>query len=256
MARTGVRSRVLWKARTGSTRVRVACGRCEPDACLHRCRQLGEKDEQEDSFRRAAVEPCAGCSRAGRTRRPGQGIALVTQPASSIATTGATLNGTVNGNGGDVSAVYFDYGPTVAYDHVFVNAVPFNVTAAQGLTPVSLTIAGLTCATTYHFRVTADDANGRIAQGGDLTFAHRAVQCAEQTGSGAFPMESARPRRVGRRGGMPASPFPSRRLRVAASVFRGGRPAAAKRGSPAGSMAGGIVSPRQQHHAVRVIVPA
>ncbi len=101
----------------------------------------------------------------------GQGITLVTQPASSIATTGATLNGTVNGNGGDVSAVYFDYGPTVAYDHVFVNAVPFNVTAAQGLTPVSLTIGGLTCATTYHFRVTADDANGRNAQGGDLTFA-------------------------------------------------------------------------------------
>jgi hypothetical protein len=99
------------------------------------------------------------------------GITVVTQPATSIVTTGATLNGTVDGNGGDVSAVYFDYGPTLAYDHVFSNAVPFNVTAAQGQTPVSLVVGGLACGTTYHFRVTADDANGRNAKGEDRTFA-------------------------------------------------------------------------------------
>ena len=77
---------------------------------------------------------------------------------------------TVNGNGTDLSAVYFDYGASSAYENIFVNAVPFNVTAAQGATPVSLVIGGLSCDTTYHFRVTADDENGRNAQGGDLAF--------------------------------------------------------------------------------------
>lgn len=97
-------------------------------------------------------------------------ISVVTEPATGISATGATLNGTVNGNGTDVSAVYFDYGASSAYENIFVNAVPFNVTAAQGATPVSLVIGGLSCDTTYHFRVTADDENGRNAQGGDLAF--------------------------------------------------------------------------------------
>ncbi len=98
------------------------------------------------------------------------GITVVTLPASSIVATGATLNGTVNGNGQDISATFFDYGLTVPYDHLFVNAVPFNVIAAQGQTPVSLDVGGLTCATTYHFRVTADDSDGRNTKGSDLTF--------------------------------------------------------------------------------------
>ena len=97
-------------------------------------------------------------------------VALVTDPATALSATGATLNGTVNGNGEDVSAVYFDYGPAIPYDHTFANAVPFNVTAAQGQTPVSLVVGGLACGTTYHFRVTADDMNGRTVAGGDLTF--------------------------------------------------------------------------------------
>jgi hypothetical protein len=43
-------------------------------------------------------------------------ITVVTDPATSIGATGATLNGTVNGNGEDISAVYFDYGPAIPYD--------------------------------------------------------------------------------------------------------------------------------------------
>ena len=58
----------------------------------------------------------------------------------------------------------------IPYDHTFANAVPFNVTAAQGQAPVSLVVGGLACGTTYHFRVTADDMNGRPVVGGDLTF--------------------------------------------------------------------------------------
>jgi hypothetical protein len=97
-------------------------------------------------------------------------ITVVTTPATSITATGATLNGTVDGNGHDISAVYFDYGTVVPYDHLSLNAVPFSVPMAQGLTPVSLVVGGLACGTTYHFRATADDENGRNAVGGDLTF--------------------------------------------------------------------------------------
>jgi hypothetical protein len=98
------------------------------------------------------------------------GITVVTQPATSITTTGAILNGTVNGNGEDIAAVYFDYGPALPYSQVGLNAVPFNVTAAQGLTPVTLAVGGLACATPYHFRVTADDSNGRNTKGADIVF--------------------------------------------------------------------------------------
>ena len=94
----------------------------------------------------------------------------MTQPATSITSTGAILNGTVNGNGEDIAAVYFDYGPALPYSQVGQNAVPFNVTAAQGLTPVTLVVGGLACATPYHFRVTADDSNGRNTKGDDILF--------------------------------------------------------------------------------------
>ncbi|MGR9107549.1 MAG: hypothetical protein ACU843_11525, partial [Gammaproteobacteria bacterium] len=116
-------------------------------------------------------------------------ITVTTLPATGITDTGATLNGTVNGNGEDISAVYFDYGlMTAPYDQVFVNAVPFNVPAAMGQTAVSLQIGGLTCGTVYHFRVTADDQNGRNAQGNDLTFT--TVACAGMANSTAIPGSS------------------------------------------------------------------
>jgi hypothetical protein len=97
-------------------------------------------------------------------------ISTVTLPATAITGTSATLNGTVNGNGEDISAVYFDWGPTLPYANIFVNATPPNVTAGQGQTAVSLNVGGLACGSTYHFRVTADDSNGRNAQGADMSF--------------------------------------------------------------------------------------
>lgn len=97
-------------------------------------------------------------------------VTLVTDPATAVTATSAILHGTVNGNGEDISAVYFDYGPAIPYDHTFVNAVPFSVPAAQGQTPVSLAVGGLACGSLYHFRVTVDDMNGRHLAGGDLTF--------------------------------------------------------------------------------------
>jgi uncharacterized delta-60 repeat protein len=76
----------------------------------------------------------------------------------------ATLSATVNPNGTETT-LYFDYGLTPTYGSI----VTFGSVGA-GMTAVtrSLTLGGLTCATTYHYRARAD--NGSSATGADLTF--------------------------------------------------------------------------------------
>lgn len=88
-----------------------------------------------------------------------------TGSASSVGTTTATLNGTVNPNGSD-SSYYFEYGTTTAYG----SATP--VTSAgsgNGDIPVSADVIGLVDGTTYHFRMVATNNAGTIF-GQDATF--------------------------------------------------------------------------------------
>jgi hypothetical protein len=85
--------------------------------------------------------------------------------ASNISATDATLNGTVNDNGA-TSTITFDYGLTSSYGS---SASGGTVAANSGTTPVSAAISGLTCNTTYHFRVSASNAAG-TATGTDATF--------------------------------------------------------------------------------------
>jgi len=89
----------------------------------------------------------------------------ITDSASLIATTTATLDGTVNDNGA-VTTVNFDYGLTTTYGSSISGGV---VAVGAGATPVSAAISGLTCNTTYHFRVTASNSAGS-ASGTDATF--------------------------------------------------------------------------------------
>lgn len=70
--------------------------------------------------------------------------------ASSITTTGATLNGSVNANNAS-TAVTFEYGLTTSYGTT-VTADQSTVTGTSA-TSVSKTITGLTPNTTYHYRV-------------------------------------------------------------------------------------------------------
>ena len=88
-----------------------------------------------------------------------------TGSASSVTITTATLNGTVNDNGA-VTTASFDYGLTTSYGST---ASGGTVAANSGATPVSAALSGLTCDTTYHFRVTATNAAGS-ATGNDATF--------------------------------------------------------------------------------------
>jgi len=93
---------------------------------------------------------------------------VTTIAANAITITGATLNGTVDPKNHSTT-VSFDYGPTIGYGS--------NVTASQSplaanlgfAATVSANLAGLTCSTTYHFRVVGVNSSG-TSNGGDLTF--------------------------------------------------------------------------------------
>ena len=91
---------------------------------------------------------------------------VTTLAATTITGTSATLNGTVNANGGS-AAISFDYGTGSSYG-TNVAGLPTPVTGSTD-TAVSVTLTGLSPATTYHFRVDGTNSAG-TSNGGDLTF--------------------------------------------------------------------------------------
>ncbi len=92
--------------------------------------------------------------------------AVVTTAATAITTSGATLNGTVNPNGG-TGSVTIEYGLTTAYGNSLA-ATPGSVTGIVA-TNVSGLISGLTPYTTYHYRVVSTNSGG-TTHGNDMTF--------------------------------------------------------------------------------------
>jgi phosphodiesterase/alkaline phosphatase D-like protein len=93
--------------------------------------------------------------------------AVVAAPASSITQTTATLNGSVNPNGSEVSKCEFDYGTTVAYGKT-ATCVPSPGTG-EAAVAVSAPLSGLTANTTYHYRIVATNSGGS-SQTQDGTF--------------------------------------------------------------------------------------
>ncbi|MFI4984752.1 MAG: IPT/TIG domain-containing protein [Solirubrobacterales bacterium] len=92
---------------------------------------------------------------------------IVTEAASDLAETVATLNATVNPNGGAVSSCKFEYGTTVAYG----STVPCSSFPGVGSSPVAVSakLVGLAANTTYHFRVVATNSGG-TNEGADQNF--------------------------------------------------------------------------------------
>jgi trimeric autotransporter adhesin len=92
---------------------------------------------------------------------------VVTEKASSVAQTTATLNAMVNPNGGEVTKCEFEYGTTESYgSSVSCSSLPGKgKSAVEALAPVS----GLTKNTTYHFRIVATNSGG-VSSGGDQSF--------------------------------------------------------------------------------------
>ncbi len=90
----------------------------------------------------------------------------VTNAATGVTSTGATLRGTVSANGYSTT-VTFNYGTTTSYGTT-VTAAESPVSSSS--TSVSYVLSGLTPATTYHFRVSAINAGGGPINGSDITF--------------------------------------------------------------------------------------
>ncbi|MFZ1925148.1 MAG: choice-of-anchor Q domain-containing protein [Solirubrobacteraceae bacterium] len=83
---------------------------------------------------------------------------VVPGAASSVTQTTATLNATVDPNGGNVTKCEFEYAPTES----FTRRAPCAVLPGSGDSAVSVSAAvtGLTASTTYHFRIVATNAGG------------------------------------------------------------------------------------------------
>ena len=92
---------------------------------------------------------------------------VTTGPASSIMQSEATLNATVNPNGGEVSECKLEYGPDTSYG----SSVPCSSLPGSGFSPVavSASVTELTTNTIYHFRVIATNPGG-TSYGSDETF--------------------------------------------------------------------------------------
>jgi alpha-tubulin suppressor-like RCC1 family protein len=96
--------------------------------------------------------------------------------ASGVRLTSATLNGTVDPQGGAVTACTFEYGASDAYGAIAECAsLP-----GQGRAPVAVSAAlsGLQPGSLYHFRVTATNAAG-TSRGEDATFTTPATELPE-----------------------------------------------------------------------------
>src|SRR5207249_4056488 len=92
---------------------------------------------------------------------------VVTEAASAVTQTSATVNATVNPNGIQVSECRFEYGPSTAYGQ----SAPCAQSPGSGTSPVPVSAAleSLSEGATYHFRIAATDANG-TSFGSDWTF--------------------------------------------------------------------------------------
>jgi plastocyanin len=85
--------------------------------------------------------------------------------AAAVSESGATLNGTVD-PGGAATSYFFEYGPSASYGQ---QTAPQRA-GEDGLNhPVSAALIGLTAATTYHFRLVAENGLGS-SDGADETF--------------------------------------------------------------------------------------
>ena len=81
--------------------------------------------------------------------------------------TTATLNATVNPNGGEVTDCHFEYGASPAYG----SSVPCAISPGSGSSPVAVSaqLTGLSAKSAYHFRIVATNTGGTDL-GGEQAF--------------------------------------------------------------------------------------
>ena len=89
---------------------------------------------------------------------------VTTSPASNMATSSATLNGSLDPHG-LTTTVQFQWGTTTSYGHT----TPIQSQTGNTFRNISANISGLTTHTTYHFQIVATN-NGGTRFGSDRTF--------------------------------------------------------------------------------------
>jgi DNA-binding beta-propeller fold protein YncE len=92
---------------------------------------------------------------------------VLTEAATGVGVSEATLNGSVNPEGVAVTACEFEYGLTSSYGKTVPCATDPGTGSAQ--IPVSATLTGLQLTTTYHYRLRSSSGGGE-GHGADLTF--------------------------------------------------------------------------------------
>ncbi len=98
--------------------------------------------------------------------------ALVTGGASAVAESTATLNATVDPEGGEVESCYFEYGSSPAYG----SSAPCATLPGSGTSPVAVSASvALSANRNYHFRVVATNKGG-TSRGADETLSTRAEE--------------------------------------------------------------------------------
>jgi hypothetical protein len=96
---------------------------------------------------------------------------VVTLAASGVASSNATLNGSVNPNGA-AAAAYFRYGLTTNYGSY---SATNSLSATNATQSVSNLISSLTPGTTYHFQLVAGNSAG-TSTGADMLFTTTSAQ--------------------------------------------------------------------------------
>lgn len=107
---------------------------------------------------------------------PANPATVATLSATGVNSTSATLNGTVDPNG-SATTVFFQWGTSTAYG----NTTPAVTLPAGDITlGVDAVLSGLTPNTTYHFRVVATNAGGRVEGANQSFFTQQIlVDCSE-----------------------------------------------------------------------------
>jgi hypothetical protein len=115
---------------------------------------------------------------------------VTTGSASGLTATGATLGGTVSSNGA-ASTVTFEYGLTSSYGST-ATAAESPLASSASAASVSASVTGLTCGTTYHYRVKAVN-SVNTTRGSDATFSTGSCQTNAVCGTAASVASSIVP---------------------------------------------------------------
>ena len=93
---------------------------------------------------------------------------VVTTAATSVTTTSATLNGTINPGGFSITSYYFQWGTNTGYG--FTTSPVGTLLASSSTIPVSANLTGLTSGQTYDYQLVATGSNAVTHVGGNQSF--------------------------------------------------------------------------------------